>query len=208
MLDPLRLEGSEAVGWPVGDKCLTDDPVPWHRTPEPAVVAGGAIVTHHEVMIGWNGDLIRHIAPVYIPAGPDEVLLRLHPIDHGVPVVDAQPVAGCGDDPLDEVGVRPLARRLRAWLPGVSVDATRLPVLRTHWGMEDDDVTDVRLAEVVGNAVDQNALADVERRLHRLGRNLKRLHRPRLDGEREADRAGDDEDQLEEWTPFVSDQPD
>jgi hypothetical protein len=73
--------------------------------------------------------------------------------------------------------------------------------------MEDDDVADVRIAEVVNDPVDQHPLADVERRLHRLGWDLKRLHRPGLDGEREADRAGDDEDQLEEWTPFVSDQP-
>ena len=63
--------------------------------------------------------------------------------------------------------------------------------------MEDDDVADVRIAEAVADAVDEHALTDVERRDHRLGRDAVRLDQERLDAERETERHGDDEDELE-----------
>jgi hypothetical protein len=60
------------------------------------------------------------------------------------------------------------------------------------------DVAGLRVLEVVDGAVDEDPLADVERRLHRPGRDPVRLDRPRLDREREADRQRDDQYQLEQ----------
>ena len=46
--------------------------------------------------------------------------------------------------------------------------------------------------------VDEHALADLERRHHRLARDAERLDEERLDAEREAERDGDDRDQLDQ----------
>ena len=64
--------------------------------------------------------------------------------------------------------------------------------------MEDDDVADLGVAEVVDHPVDEHALADVERGLHRRRGDLVRLDDEGLDQQRQADRQGDDHDQLEE----------
>src|SRR5215210_8274379 len=64
--------------------------------------------------------------------------------------------------------------------------------------MEDDDVPDLRIGEVVFEAIDQHSLIDVERRLHRARRDLVRLDDPVLDAERKAEGERDDDDELEE----------
>ena len=51
---------------------------------------------------------------------------------------------------------------------------------------------------MVDDAVDEHPLADVERRLHRLGGDLVRLDEEGLDPEREPDRERDDDDELED----------
>src|SRR3954469_14873943 len=56
------LEGSDSAGRPVGEEGLADDPISGDRAPEAAVVASSTVVAHHEVVIGWNGDLFRQIA--------------------------------------------------------------------------------------------------------------------------------------------------
>ena len=58
-----------------------------------------------------------------------------------------------------------------------------------------------RVAEAVADAVDEHALADLERRHHRLARDPVRLDEERLDAERQAERDGDDDDQLESEPP-------
>ena len=67
--------------------------------------------------------------------------------------------------------------------------------------MEDDYVVDMRIAEVVEDAVDEHPLADLQGGLHRPGGNLIRLDHEGLDQERQADRQGDDDNQLDERTP-------
>ena len=64
--------------------------------------------------------------------------------------------------------------------------------------MEHDDVAPVGVAHLVVHAAHQHALADVERRLHRLARDPVRLHQQRLDPERQADRDRHDHDQLDQ----------
>ena len=64
--------------------------------------------------------------------------------------------------------------------------------------MEDRDLADVRFAEVRADAVDEHALADRQRRFHRAAGNPVGLDDQRLDPEREAERDGDDHDQLDD----------
>src|SRR5918995_4924618 len=110
------LERPDLLRGPVGPERLADDPVARDRPPESAVLARATVIAHHEVMIGWNGDLLREIARGSTSAGHDEVLLRALPVDDRVTVLDSQGVAGTGDDPLDEVRVGLFVGRLRARL--------------------------------------------------------------------------------------------
>ena len=64
--------------------------------------------------------------------------------------------------------------------------------------VEDDDVADVGIAEARADPVDEHALADLERRHHRLRRDPVGLDEEGLDAEREAERHDHDHDQLEQ----------
>src|SRR5512144_1569469 len=160
-------------------------------------------------MVGRDGDLFGQIAGSARRAGPDEVLLGDLPVDHRVPVLDAELVAGTRDYPLDEVDARLLRRRLIAG--GAAAPARsgpRVPALTTTAAaavralrrMEDDDVPDLGVLEVVEEAVDENALADVECGLHRLRRDLVGLDDERLDPQRQPESERDDDDELEART--------
>ena len=132
-------------------------------------------------------------------AGPDVALvLLLHPVDDRVPVADAERVSGAGDDPLDEVLIGLGLGRLRAGLVGGVAGPALGALIRPRRGMEDDDVADRRVGEVVDEAVDQDPLADVEGRLHRLGGDLVGLDDEGLDAERQPEREQDDHDKLDE----------
>src|SRR5918995_1524160 len=192
------LERPDLLRGPVGPERLADDPVARDRPPESAVLARATVIAHHEVMIGWNGDLLREIARGSTSAGHDEVLLRALPVDDRVTVLDSQGVAGTGDDPLDEVRVGLFVGRLRARLARGLLHPAPVGPVRPRGGMEDDDVADLRVGEVVDEAVDQHPLVHVERRLHRRGGNLIRLDHEGLNEERQPDRQTDDHDQLEE----------
>ena len=87
-------------------------------------------------------------------------------------------VAGQADDPLHEV-----------------VDA--VPA-RFGRGVEDDDVASVHVVEVVAELVDQDPVADHQRRLHRPGRDVERLEQERLDQERDRQRGGDQHHPLDD----------
>jgi hypothetical protein len=65
-------------------------------------------------------------------------------------------------------------------------------------GLEDDDVAAVRIAEVEADAIDEHALADIERRLHRLAGDAERLDQEGLDQQRKAESDGHDRDQLDQ----------
>ena len=116
----------------------------------------------------------------------------------------------CGDldlvarprhDTLDEVHVRLLRRGLDAHLALRRRTASALvPLLGAGRRMEDHDVADLRVPEAGADAVDEHALADLERRDHRLTRDAVRLDQERLDPERQAERDGDDQYQLEQRT--------
>ena len=89
---------------------------------------------------------------------------------HSVTVSPGSPI-----DALHEVGDA-ACRASRGWV-----------------GLEDDDVAAVDVVEVVAELVDEHAVADLERRHHRLGRDVERLEEERLDDERDDDR-GDEQD--------------
>ena len=59
------------------------------------------------------------------------------------------------------------------------------------------------ILEVVDEAVDEDALADVEGRLHRFGGDLVRLDDPGLDRQRQPEGKRDDDDQLDEPAAFA-----
>ena len=119
--------------------------------------------------------------------------------DH-VPVDDRDPVAGQSDHALDEglarlLGPRDPARPLTgaACLALVRVQAAERIVRRR---MEDDDLPDVRAAEVVPETVNEDALTQADRRQHRAARDPVRLDDERLDRQRQSERRGDDQNQL------------
>ena len=64
--------------------------------------------------------------------------------------------------------------------------------------LEDHDVAAVRVAEAEAHPVHEHALADLERRHHRLAGDAERLDEEGLDPEREPERDHDDDDQLDE----------
>src|SRR4051812_270328 len=125
------------------------------------------------------------------------VLLALAVADD-MAVDDADDVARARDDALDEVDLR-LARR-RPVARGVLVAALVATGVRlgAERRVEDDDVAALRIAEAVADPVHEHALADRERRDHRLARDAVRLDEERLDAERERERHGDDDDELDE----------
>ena len=84
-------------------------------------------------------------------------------------VADRDLVAREADDALDEVDARLLRRRLVARRDGrpVGVAAGVALALCAGRRVEDDDLADLRIVEAVAQAVDQHALADLERRQHR-----------------------------------------
>ena len=155
-------------------------------------------------MIGRDGDRLRQIAGSARRAGPDEVFLGDFPLTTGCPfwTLSVSPgpatirlmkltVASCGVGSSQAAPLLPPARcsgrRIRpspaASAPCGGWKTTMSPILGS---------------EVVEEAVDQNPLADVERGLHRLRRDLVRLDDEGLNPERQPERERDDDDELEE----------
>jgi hypothetical protein len=64
--------------------------------------------------------------------------------------------------------------------------------------LEDHHVAALGVAEVLADAVDEDALTDLERRHHRLARNPERLDEEGLDAERNPKRDRNDHDQLDQ----------
>src|SRR4029077_15024115 len=115
---------------------------------------------------------------------------------------DRELVAGAGDDSLDEVLARLFHGRSGARFADLRVDSAFGRVVSARRRMEDDDVATRGVFEVVDEAVDEDALADVERRLHRFRGNLVGLDHPGLDRQRQPQGQRDDDDQLNEPAAF------
>src|SRR5208282_6927432 len=115
-----ELERADAVGRPVREEGISDDPVSGHRSPEPAVVGFATVVAHHEPVPGRYHDRLREIALGARAAFADVGVLLAHefavPRDAVVDVafLDVHFFARPGDDALDEVDARLLRHGLRA----------------------------------------------------------------------------------------------
>src|SRR5918994_2513036 len=192
------LEDADLLGGPIRGEGLADEPVSGDRSPESAVVALSTIVAHHEVMVRRNGDLPREIAFAARAARAREVILGPLAVHDRHPVRYSQGVPWAGDDAFDEVDVRLLRRGLRAGGSRRAAGAALVAALGALRRMEDDDVPDLGVGEVVEEAVHQDPLADVERGLHRLGRDLVGLDNERLDSQRQPEGERDDDHELAE----------
>src|ERR1700722_5684797 len=53
------LEGSDPVGWPIGEERVADHPRTGHRPPETAVERVGAVVAHHVVVALGHRERLR-----------------------------------------------------------------------------------------------------------------------------------------------------
>ena len=82
------------------------------------------------------------------------------------------------------------------------VDAGAVPLL-VGLGREHDDVAPVQVVQVVAQLVDEDAVADLERRHHRLRRDVERLEQERLDDDRDDDRHDDQDPPLERTARLV-----
>src|SRR4051812_4915533 len=192
------LEETDPLRRPVGGEGAADDPLTGNGTPEPAVVGLPTVVAHHEPVVGRNRDLGREVAPRAALAGPREVVLLLLAVHVRMAVADVDPVARAGDDALDEVHVGLLVGRQVARGARLAVAVAARVGVRPRRRVEHDDLADVRVVEAVAQPVDEHALADLERRDHRLARDPVRLDQEGLDAEGEADRDDDDDDELDE----------
>src|SRR3954468_23448126 len=200
-----RLERADPVGGPVGEEGASDDPLLGNWTPVSAVVALPTVVAHHKKVVRRNLDGLPQIAEFIAGrALCDERLLLLDERpgsalgEVDVVVLDLDPIARERYDALDEVVVRLVGRRLLAGaaVRGLARDPALLAV-RALRRLEDDYVAPARIAEVRAEAVHENALADLECRDHRRARDPERLDEESLDADREAERDGDDHDELD-----------
>ena len=136
-----------------------------------------------------NGVVGRRVARVQVAARPA-----------ASPLTVTRPCAsqhttwspGIADDPLDEVLLATAGRSRQAaepaaapWRPGWSA------AVIVHLGrervepVEDDDVAALDVAQVVDDLVDQHPVADLQRVLHRPGRDVERLDQERLEQDRQ-----------------------
>src|SRR6202020_2514943 len=125
---------------------------------------------------------------------------------------DLDRVARSGADSLDEFRAGFLLRdRLIAWRSAWTDPRSAAALLfgRAFRRMEDGDLADVRFAEVLADAIDEDALPDIERRLHRATGDPVRLDDPGLDAKRETESDENDHDQLDDradgrFRPFAA----
>src|SRR6188474_3139539 len=181
--DPLR--------WPINRENGPDEVVAGDRAPLPAVARLRAVVAHHEVAPLRNLPAVRSL--VALARGHVGLVQPLSVDEDGaVPLLDG--VARKPDDPLDEGPAR----------------TAGFESLRGR--VEDDDIAAMRVAEVVDEAVREDAvrvarettrlrLGAMERRLHRRGRDPVRVHDPGLDREHRPDGDDDGHDPVDHGGP-------
>lgn len=136
---------------PVAEERLALDPVDLDRAEDPTVRTVGAVVTHHEHVIGGNLDRAERSGH---DTGVEVRLVQGHTIDEHLILGGLDHLTGQADDTLDQVVVG------------------RCQVVGSE---EDDDVPSLDVAELVAELVDEYSIPDLERRLHRRGRDRERL---------------------------------
>src|SRR4051795_6976361 len=200
---PDALEEADALGRPVGRERATDDPFARDRAPEAAVVGVATVVAHHEPVVRRDGDRgceVASAAAAALARAVDVPVALALAVAIDVATLDVDRVPRSGNHALDEVhaglGAGGTVTGLALAAPAV---AARV-VVRALGRMEDDHVADARIGEAVADAIDEHALADLERRDHRLARDAVGLDEEGLDakGQPECDR--DYDDKLEERT--------
>src|SRR6185312_2830642 len=147
-----------------------------------------------------RGEIAAGLGVARAAVGDVRVPLALAVADD-VPVDDPDRVAGTRDDTLDEVDLRLPGRRAVAGGGVVVVPVATDVEVGARRRVEHHDVADLRVAEAMPDPVDEDALADLEGRHHRLARDAVRLDEEGLDAKREAQGHRDDHDQLEERAP-------
>src|SRR4051794_35893775 len=185
------LHPADALRRPVGDDGLADDPLAGHRAPEARVVGVAAVVAHQEVRALRDGDRLE-VALGARAAGGERLARLLAVADH-VTVDDRDLVPGHAHDALDERRVRLLRGRLRARVAGLRAAAVERALtvdaaLAGHRALrrgEDGHVPQLRVpADLVAEAIDEDPLAGLQRRHHRLRRGPGRLYPQRPGSER------------------------
>ncbi len=169
------------------------------------------MVAHHpEIALGdLHGAelLVGLIGPIAIDVG----LVQRFAVDRHAPlgVAAGDRVAPDGDHPLDEVlvvGPEPKEVFQVAKCPADNVGRLRQRrrvLLETRAvDVEDDDLPALHIAEVVDHLVDQHPVVDLERLLHRPGRNVERLHHKALDEQRQHQSDDDQHGDLAAQRPF------
>ena len=134
-----------------------------------------AVVAHHPVVSPPGSSPAR--SRMVVRALREVRLLELLAVDEHVPAVRRRRSRPAG---------RSRASRGRR-CPG-SLSGRRL---------EHDDVAAVHRVQLVRELVDEHAVVDLERRHHRLGRDVERLEQERLDQQRDDERQDDEADPLE-----------
>src|SRR6476661_5203259 len=202
---PIGSEQADAADRPVRREGAADDPAARDGAPEAAVLRVATVVAHHEVVTRRDGDRRREVAPGAAAApcagAVDVGVLLALSVAVDVAAADVDAVAGEADHALDVVDARAAARGAVAGLPLFAVRVAADARLGADGRMEHDDLADVRVAEVVSDAVDEHALTDLQRRDHRLAGNLVRLDQEGLDGQRETEGDRDDDDELDDRAP-------
>src|SRR4051794_24073597 len=156
--------------WPDAHERAADQILALDRPEERRVLRVLPVVAEHVVVV--RGDLLRSERARLHTDGQVR-LVELAAVDVDLAVAPLDRLAGQADEPLHEVldlgGRRALGR------------------------LEDDDVAATRVVQLVAELVDEHAVADLERRDHRLGRDVEGLEDERADDDRDDER-GDDED--------------
>src|SRR4051794_32902042 len=192
------LRRADALGRPVREEGSADDPLLGDGAPDTAVGGVATVVAHHKKVTWRNRDFARLVTRFARSVRTNEGFVLPLAVDVDPPFPHREVISGHPDDALDEVRVRPFLRRLlagRAWALLRALD--RGIVVRTLRRLEHEDVAPIGVAEPWRHPVDEHALPDVERGLHRLARNPERLDEELLDAERQAESDDDDDDELD-----------
>src|ERR1700685_4868131 len=96
-------EEADAIGWPVREERVTDDPAFRHRPPVAAVIGYAPVVAHHEPHALGDTDRSAEGAVRFLRRAWVDVIVSLSPaVADDVSVLVLDHVSGAGDDPLDE----------------------------------------------------------------------------------------------------------
>jgi hypothetical protein len=163
------------------------------RTEEPRILRRRPVVTQDQDVAGGDrgGRDVAAARRRRVRCARPHALFEVRLLEW--PAVDVDPAATRGerltrqgDDTLDEI-----------------LDLS-VGVLRLRRCFEDDDVAPVHVVQPIAHLVDEHAIADIEGRLHRLGRDVERLKEERLDEDRDDQGAPDQARPLDDRSPRLA----